>query len=116
MFENICIDRQTDRQTEETIKYSQLKLPGTPSLRFVPLVMKRCGRWGEEANKYLQELSQRATDDSGKNNCKEFMCFWQKRFSTTLQWCNANTIAKKISILSSTNHNDIDVFVTQFYV
>ena len=97
-------------------KIQSTQLPGTPSLRFVPLVMEHCGRWGKEANKHLQELSQRATDDSGKNYCKEFMCFWLKRFSTTLQRCNTNTIAKKISILTSTNYNDIDEFVTQFYV
>ena len=44
------------REKRKTIKYSQLKLPGAPSLRLVCLVMEHFGHWGEEANRYLQEL------------------------------------------------------------
>ena len=85
-------------------------------MRFVPLVMEHFGRWGEEATKYLQELSRRSCDDAGNNNCNEFMCFWRKRFSITLQRCNAKTIAKKISILTFNSCNTVDDFVTQFYI
>ena len=60
------------KEERKTIQYSQLKLPGVPSLMFVFLVMKHFGRWGKEANKYLQELSQTASHGLGKNNCKEF--------------------------------------------
>ncbi|XP_062504332.1 uncharacterized protein LOC134181136 [Corticium candelabrum] len=105
--------RREDRKTK---KYSELKLAGMSSMRFVPLVMEHFGRWGEEATKYLQELSRRSCDDAGNNNCNEFMCFWRKRFSITLQRCNAKTIAKKISILTFNSCNTVDDFVTQFYI
>ena len=68
------------------------------SMRFVPLVMEHFGRWGEEATKYLQELSRRSCDDAGNNNCNE------------------SNVAKKISILTFNSCNTVDDFVTQFYI
>ncbi|XP_062498931.1 uncharacterized protein LOC134176271 [Corticium candelabrum] len=53
--------RREDRKTK---KYSELKLAGMSSMRFVPLVMEHFGRWGEEATNYLQELSRRSCDDA----------------------------------------------------
>ena len=87
-------------------------------MKFVPLVMEHFGRWGDEATKYLQELSQRSTDDAGNHNSKAFMCYWRKRFSTTLQKCNAKTICKKILTLTSNDNRNIDIddFLTQFFI
>ena len=69
------------------------------------------GRWGEEATNYLQELSARST-----KNPNESKCYWRKRFSATLQRCNAKTIARKLSHLTSTRVSNVDDFLTQFYV
>ena len=88
------------RGDRKTIKYSYLQLPGAPSLRFVPLVMEHFGRWGEEANKYLQELSQRASDDSGKNNCKEFMRFDR---NTSQRDCSGATLTQSHRLFYNSN-------------
>ncbi|XP_062508840.1 uncharacterized protein LOC134185080 [Corticium candelabrum] len=108
----------TRREDRKFSKYSQIKLPGMASMKFVPLVMEHFGRWGDEATKYLQELSQRSTDDAGNHNSKAFMCYWRKRFSTTLQKCNAKTICKKILTLTSNDNRNIDIddFLTQFFI
>ena len=113
MFEiYVLTDRQTDRQTEN----SQVKIPGVSSFSFVPLVFEHFSRWGEEATNYLKELSARSTDDGGNKNPNEFKCYWRKRFSATLQHCNAKTIARKLSRLTSTRVSNVDDFLTQFYV
>ena len=104
------------REIRKTTKCSQVKISGVSSFSFIPLVFEHFGHWGEEATNYLQELSARSTDDGGNKNPNEFKCYWRKRFSATLQRCNAKTIARKLSHLTSTRVSNVDDFLTQFYV
>ena len=87
-----------------------------PSLTLVPLVFEHFGHWGERATRYLQELSNRSTDDDGNKNAKEFMCYWRKRFSTALQHSNAKTTARKLSRLLSMSSSNVKNYHTQFCV
>ena len=103
-------------EIRKTTKYCQVNIPGVSSFNFVHIVFEHFGRWEEEATNYLQELSARSTDDGGNKNPNEFKCYWQKRFSAPLQHCNAKTIARKLSRLTSTRVSNVDDFLTQFYV
>ena len=102
------------REDRKRAKYSQLHLPGTSHLSLIPLVFEHFGRWGEAAASYLQKLSERSRDDLGKKNSKEFLCFWRKRFSVSLQRCNSKTIARKLSNL--TNGSDSQLYTDDFNI
>ena len=65
-------DRQTDRQTEHS------------------------GRWGQEAERYLNTLAFRARDCEGKRNHSEFVCYWRKRIAVIVQKVNAGVILGKL--------------------
>ena len=74
MYENICIDRQRDRQRD---RHEKEKHPGGLSVRVVPLVLEHFGRWGKKAETYLDGLSKRSKDDFGKSNRTEFKDYWR---------------------------------------
>ena len=50
------------------------------------------------------------TDAEPFSNDKQFKTFWRKRFSTTLQRCNARVVLKKLSRLSDTKIDTDQLF------
>ena len=57
----------------------------------VPLVLKHFGRWGEEALRFLDQLSRK------NQNVVQFKSHWTKRLSVILQKCNTRVLLKKLS-------------------
>ena len=62
----------------------------------VLLVLEHFGRWGEEALRFLNQLSRK------NQNVVQFKSHWRKRLSIILQKCNARVLLK----------NYQDLFVT----
>ena len=99
----VLTNRQTDRQTAATRRemlkidnYAKKARPcGTP-LNFVPLVMEHFGRWGPEAQKYLNHLSSLSTWTTGCPK-DQFKNYWRIRLSVALQQCNARVLLQKMS-------------------
>ena len=72
------------------------RLPGEEAVRLVPLVLEHFGHWGQQAEKYLHQLSLRSTDECGKSNSSQFKTYWRERLSVQLQRCNSRVIYRKI--------------------
>ena len=142
IYENICIDRQTDRQTDicsnvfdsnvdldvslahpwcsdiiskaawqdgaaalrreekKIEKYQKETRPGGFSPNLIPLVFEHYGRWGTEAEKFLNKISHRSRDEDSKSNTADFKTYWRRLFSVTLQNCNSSVIQRKIDHLT----------------
>ena len=71
--------------------------PGGSESKCVPLVLEHFGRWGEEALRFLNQLSRK------NQNVVQFKSHWRKRLSIILQKCNARVLLKKLSRLSCDN-------------
>ena len=65
----------------------------------VPLVLEHFGRWGQQAEMYLQHLSSRSTDAYGTTNASSFKTHWRERMSIQLQKANARVIYRKVERL-----------------
>ena len=94
--------------------YAAQELPGGFLPSAIPLVFEQYGRWGEEAQKYLRNLSMLSRDEDGRNNASQFTTYWRQRFSIQLQYCNANILARKMSKLSEpfqTKTEDLEQFL-----
>ena len=91
LFSSASMDGAAASRREKTKneKYSTERLPGEEVVKLAPLVLEHFGRWGQLAEKYLQELSNRSSDECGKTNAPQFKTFWRERFSVQLQKCNA---------------------------
>ena len=68
------------------------RLPGEEAVRLVPLVLEHFGHWGQQAEKYLHQLSLRSTDECGNSNSSQFKTYWRERLSVQLQRCNSRVI------------------------
>ena len=92
------------REEKKMNKYAGQFLPCGSSSKCVPLVFEHFGRWGLQADTFLCHLSKYCsrTDAEPFSNDEQFKTFWRKRFSTTLQRCNARVVLKKLSRLSDT--------------
>ena len=77
---------------------------GGSESKCVPLVLKHFGRWGEEALRFLNQLSRK------NQNVVQFKSHWRKRLSIILQKCNARVLLKKLSRLSCDNIVADDLF------
>ena len=82
-------------------KYSEHQLPGGSESKCVPLVLEHFGLWGEEALRFLDQLSR---------NVVQFKNHWRKQLSVILQKCNARVLLKKLSRLSCDNIVADDLF------
>ena len=71
------------------------------SVQVIPLVLEHYGRWGENAESYLNTLSKRSRDDKGRQNASKFKDYWRKRIAIKLQQCNARVFQKKASDINS---------------
>ena len=78
--------------------------PGGSEFKCVPLVLEHFGRWGEEALRFLDQLSRK------NQNVVQFKSHWRKRLSVILQKCNARALLKKLSRLSCDNIVADDLF------
>ena len=124
----ILTDRQTNRQTDrqtnrleqrsifsststegfaasrkeqtKSEKYSMERLPGKEAVRLVPLVLEHFGHWGQQAEKYLHQLSIKSTDEHGKNNNSQFKIYWRERLLIQLQKSNGRVIYRKVEGLA----------------
>ena len=77
---------------------------GGSESKCVPLVLEHFGRWGEEALRFLDQLSRK------NQNVVQFKSHWRKRLSVILQKCNARVLLKKLSRLSCDNIVADDLF------
>ena len=86
----------TRRETLKNDKHANKAHPCGTTLNFIPLVMEHFGRWGQEAPKYLNQLSSTAT---WTTECRqdEFKNYWRTQFSITMQQCNARVLLQKMS-------------------
>ena len=90
-----------ERESLKRNKYHQQCLPEGEHFRFVPLVLEHFGRWGVQAETYLDELSRRAFDCYGGNARAAFKSSWRERCAVQLQKCNAQVIYRKFEDLAS---------------
>ena len=68
---------------------------------FVPLVFEHFGRWGLEAQKFLNHLAMISkTFDMTDCSLDTFKSLWRTRFSVALQKCNAKVIIQKMTHIS----------------
>ena len=84
------------REQTKAEKYSMERLPGEEAVRLVPLVLEHFGHWGQQAEKYLHQLSLRSTDECGNSNSSQFKTYWRERLSVQLQRCNSRVIYRKV--------------------
>ena len=86
----------TQREMLKDAKYAKKARPCGTTLNFILLVMKHFGWWGQEAQKYLNNLSSTAT---WTTECRrdEFKNYWRTRFSIAMQQCNARVLLQKMS-------------------
>ncbi len=86
------------REERKRKKYAKLALSGggTTSPTLVLLVFEHFGRWGQEAERYLNTLASRARDCEGKKNDSELVCYWRKRIAVIVQKANAGVILGKL--------------------
>ena len=69
-------------------------------MNMVPLVFEHYGTWGEKAQNCLKEISKRWVDEDGRANNLEFLTYWRRRFSVTLQKSIARVILRKLDTLT----------------
>ena len=62
----------------------------------MPLVFEHFGNWGNEADKFLNDLSKKSVDAEGRSNEHAFR---NRLFSILLQKCNSSVILKKVTII-----------------
>ena len=70
-----CRHAATKRESEKCDKYSREILPDGSSPEIVPLVFEHFGTWGSQAAGLIE----------GRRVDAEFMSYWRRRFSVTLQ-------------------------------
>jgi hypothetical protein len=81
-------------------KYQQKQLPSGQSLIMIPLVFEHHGTWGVKAQNYSKELSKRLFDDDGHTNALEFLTYWRRSLTVTLQKSIARVIPRKLDTLT----------------
>ena len=74
------------REDKKKAKYSEHQLPGGSESKCVPLVLEHFGCWGEEALRFLDQLSRK------NQNVVQFKSHWRKRLSVILQSASGKTI------------------------
>ena len=77
-----------------------LSLSGGSAPNMIPLVYEHFGHWGSEAESFLCHLAKKSRNVEGQQNTVEFLNYWRRRFSVSLQRCNTKVVLKKISRLS----------------
>ena len=65
--------------------YRSKSLPGGVAPNFVPLVMEHFGRWGMDAQNFLNQLSLIKKHVNLANSVQNFKSYWRTRFSVALQ-------------------------------
>ena len=88
------------REEKKIEKYQKETRPGGFSPNLIPLVFEHYGRWGTEAEKFLNKISHRSRDEDSKSNTADFKTYWRRLFSVTLQNCNSSVIQRKIDHLT----------------
>ena len=53
----------------------------------IPLVYEHFGHWGSEAESFLCHLAKKSRNVEGQQNTVEFLNYWRRRFSVSLQRC-----------------------------
>ena len=76
----------------------------------MPLVFQHFGNWGNEADKFLNDLSKKSVDAEGRSNEHAFRNRWRRHFSILLQICNSSVILKKVTRLSCGSSRVLDSF------
>ena len=94
-----CRHAATKRESEECYKYSKEILPDGSSSEIVLLVFEHFGTWGSQAENLLHELRRKPGCIEERRVDAEFISYWQRLFSVTLQECNSKAVLRKVSKL-----------------
>ena len=95
-----CRDK---RESEKCYKYSKEILPYGSSPEIVSLVFEHFGTCGSQAENLLHDMERKAGLIEGRRVDAEFMPYWRRRFSVTLQKCNGKVVLRKVCKLSQTD-------------
>ena len=82
----------------------------------IPLVYEHFGHWGSEAESFLCHLAKKSRNAEGQQNTVEFLNYWRRRFSVSLQRCNAKVVLKKISRLSCGVNEECRLFDRDIHI
>ena len=104
------------REDRKKTKYEQELLPGGSAPNMIPLVYEHFGHWGSEAESFLCHLAKKSSNVEGQQNTVEFLNYWHRRFSVSLQRCNAKVVLKKISRLSCGENEECRLFDRDIHI
>ena len=104
------------REDRKKTKYEQELLPGGSAPNMIPLVYEHFGHWGSEAESFLCHLAKKSRNAEGQQNTVEFLNYWRRRFSVSLQRCNAKVVLKKISRLSCGVNEECRLFDRDIHI
>ena len=101
------------RKEKKIEKYSKERNTGGGFSCLISLVFEQCGCWGNNGEKVLHQISLRSRDEDGKLNSIEFITYWRRILSITLQCCNSSVLAKKIDRIVCSNDSMDDSYKHQ---
>ena len=85
------------REEKKIEKYSKERHTGGGTPCLIPLVFEHFGRWGNNGEKFLHQISLRSRDEDEKLNLIKFKTYWQRILSITLQRCKSSVLAKRLT-------------------
>ena len=85
-------------------------------LSVCPFVCLSVCHWGSEAESFLCHLAKKSRNVEGQQNTVEFLNYWRRRFSVSLQRCNAKVVLKKISRLSCGENEECRLFDRDIHI
>ena len=96
------------REEKKISKYKSYQRSSGLTSTFIPIVAEHFGRWGKLAQNFLQSLGRFVERSEGRSKKNVFLCYWRRRLSVLLQYCNSNVITHKLSrICSSSSRPDL---------
>ena len=80
------------REEKKISKYESYQRSSGLTSTFIPIVAEHFGRWGKLAQNFLQSLGRFDERSEGRSKKHVFLCYWRRRLSVLLQYCNSNVI------------------------
>ena len=80
-------------EERKTIKYSQLKLSGVPSLRFVPIVMEYFGRWAKNPTNSCRKCHREHRMIQARTTARNLCAFGK---NTSQRQCSSATLTQSL--------------------
>ena len=82
---------------EKISKYRTCQRSAGSTAKFIPIVAEHFGRWGQSALDFLQSVGRVVKRAEGRAQKNIFLCYWRRRLSVLIQYCNSNVITHKLS-------------------